>query len=302
MSQVVWVTGVAGFTGRHLVAYLKEKLPALSVTGIDVQPLSPGGVDSYHQIDLREVAGLSVLLGSERPDVVIHLAGLMPPKSEADMWLVNAGGTLNLLQALGQAGCSPRFVCIGSAAEYLPVESGAVGEDSFGPGYTPYGRVKWGQSMLALKLGKQLGIDVMIARPFNLIGPGLPNTLVAAQFCEQFARDDNQPIKVGNTTSARDFVDIRDAVNAYWQIACHGQAGEIYNVCTGIPTRISMLLDQFSELSGGGHEILVDESRLKAVDANSVYGSFDKLHAISSWQPSISLKSSLTDMFNELAL
>ena len=301
MSQVVWVTGVAGFTGRHLVSLLNETAGPLTLVGIDMAPSVVMELDDYHNVDLCHMRAIEALAESTPPAVVFHLAGLMPPKSEAEMWQVNAGGTLNLIQVLGEKQLSPRLVCIGSAAEYLPTESGLLSESDRCPGYTPYGRVKWGQTSLALALGREYGIDVMIARPFNLIGPGLPNTLVAAQFCEQFARNDDAPIKVGNIESARDFIDIRDAVAAYWQIARHGEAGEIYNVCTGVATKISTLLDHFSELCGGRHQIEVDRDRLKAIDANVVYGSFDKLHRLCGWQPRIALQQSLADMYQEAA-
>ena len=295
----MWVTGVAGFTGRHLITLLNEVTEPLTLVGLDMVPSVVMELDDYHHVDLRQMAAVEALAESTPPDIVFHLAGLMPPKPEADMWQVNAGGTLNLIQALGEQHLSPRVVCIGSAAEYLPTQAGLITEADRCPGYTPYGRVKWGQTSMALALGREYGIDVMVARPFNLIGPGLPNTLVAAQFCEQFARHGDAPIKVGNIESARDFIDIRDAVAAYWQIACHGEAGEIYNVCTGVATKIATLLDHFSELCGGRHRVEVDRARLKSIDANVVYGTFDKLHKLCGWQPRVSLQQSLSDMYQE---
>ena len=299
MGSTVWVTGAAGFTGSHLIAYLKREQPDLSIVGLDLRPSAPPQVDRYQQVNLLELDSLRSQLEISPPDLVFHLAGLLPPKSEAEMWQVNVGGTLNLIQSLGLAGCKPVILSIGSAAEYLPNESGCMAEQDPGPGYSPYGRVKWGQSRLALSLGQEYGLDVRVARPFNLIGPGLPGSLVASQFCEQFAAGDSRQIKVGNVESARDFIDIRDAVRAYWQIVTSGAAGEIYNVASGEPTRIASLLEIFSDLSGGKHEIVVDQSRLKSVDADMVVGVCDKLKQATGWQPEISLRQSLSDMYAE---
>jgi GDP-4-dehydro-6-deoxy-D-mannose reductase len=293
------VTGAAGFTGRHLIAYLKRKHPDLSIVGLDICSAVHSQVDSYQQVDLLDLAGLRSQLDSSSPDLVFHLAGLLPPRTEAEMWQVNVGGTLNLLQTLGVSGCKPVILSIGSAAEYLPHESGRMTENDPGPGFSPYGRVKWAQTKLALELGREYSLDVRVARPFNLIGPGLPGSLVASQFCEQFAAGDSRQIKVGNVESARDFIDIRDAVHAYWKIASSGVGGEIYNVASGAPTRIATLLDIFSQLSGGKHEIVVDQSRLKSVDADIVYGVCDKLRQVCGWLPEIPLQQSLADMYAE---
>jgi GDP-4-dehydro-6-deoxy-D-mannose reductase len=271
----------------------------LSIIGLDICPSTPEGVDAYHHIDLLDFADVRRVLETSPPDLVFHLAGLLPPRSDADMWQVNVGGTLNLLQAVGLSDFKPVILSIGSAAEYLPNESGRMVESDPGPGFSGYGRVKWGQTRLALALGDEYRLDIRVARPFNLVGPGLPGSLVASQFCQQFAAGNNRPIKVGNVESARDFIDIRDAVSAYWQIAGHGERGEIYNVASGVPTRIARLLEIFSDLSGGKHEVVVDQSRIKSLDTDIVFGVCDKLRQVSGWQPEIPLRQSLADMYSE---
>ena len=299
MRKVVWVTGVAGFTGQYLIDFMKSLPDELILVGVDILPSALCELDIYYQVDLGDISAIRSIAESTPPDMVFHLAGLLPPRTEAEMWKINVGGTLNLIQALGQLNLTPRIVSVGSAAEYLPTVSGLVSEQDPCPGYTSYGRVKWGQSSLAFALGKQYGIDVMVPRPFNLIGPKLPRTLVAAQFCEQFARKDGQEIMVGNIKSARDFIDVRDAVAAYWQLIKFGKSGEVYNVCRGVPIQFSKLLDIFFKLSDGMHKVVVDQARLKSIDANSVYGTFGKLREISGWEPQLSLERSLTDMYNE---
>jgi GDP-4-dehydro-6-deoxy-D-mannose reductase len=299
VGSTVWVTGAAGFTGRHLISYLRRIQEDMTIVGLDVSASAPDGLDAYFQLDLLDFAGVRQQLVSSSPDIVFHLAGLLPPRTDGDMWQVNVGATLNLIQAIALAGLKPVVLSIGSAAEYLPTDSGRMVETDPGPGLSGYGRVKWGQTRLALALGDQHQLDVRVARPFNLVGPGLPGSLVASQFCQQFAIRDNQPIKVGNVESARDFIDIRDAVSAYWKIARFGQRGEIYNVASGVPTRIARLLEIFSDLSGGKHEIVVDQERIKSVDVDVVFGNCDKLKQVTGWQPEFSLEQSLGDMFSE---
>src|SRR5882724_4000451 len=113
----IWITGAAGFTGRHLIRFLRELPEPIHLAGFDLRPDAPEGLDVYHQVDLGDGAKLRELAESETPDRVIHLAGLLPPAAEPDLWRVNVAGTLNLLQALaGAKAPALRFVTVGSAA------------------------------------------------------------------------------------------------------------------------------------------------------------------------------------------
>ncbi len=96
--------------------------------------------------------------------------------------------------------------------------------------------------------------------------------------------------------SERDFIDIRDTVEAYWKIAEYGEAGEVYNVCSGKPTRIQQLLTIFSDLSPSKKQIVTEAARMKTVDLDCIYGSNEKLYRLSGWRPRIPLEQSLRDM------
>ena len=105
-------------------------------------------------------------------------------------------------------------------------------------------------------------------------------------------------VRVGNVQSERDFIDIRDAVKAYWKIAEYGKAGEIYNVCSGKPTSIETLLKIFSRLTPHEKTIIHDAVRVKSIDLDCVYGSNEKLFQASGWRPRIPLAQSVSDMLD----
>jgi len=301
MTPSVLITGVAGFTGRHLVRFLRNLPEKVRIAGIDhTEQVLMMELDAFHIIDLNKTDVVAEIVRKENPSHVIHLAAVLPPASEANMWYTNVGGTISLLWGLASAGRkNVRVVSIGSAGEYLLSRDGLMSEDSPCGGETLNGRTKWAQTTIALSLGKQLKIPVMIVRPFNLIGPGLPRKFVAAELCAQFARRDDSVIKVGNTRSERDFVDVRDAVAAYWDVAEKGVPGDVYNVCSGKPTRIEELFSIFSELTEGSHKSSTDPSRMRNVDLDRVYGDGKKLRRATGWTPRISLRQSLTDMLEE---
>lgn len=297
MIGTLWITGVSGFTGRHMVCHMLAQADRPRLVGLDMAAEGPAGLDAYHCIDINRVEDLTGLARAEPPQWVIHLAGAMPPAPEAAMWQVNVGGTMSLLEALAAADCrSARVLGIGSAAEYVPQPGEALSESSPSGGSSAYGRTKWAQTLLTLSLATTLGMPAMVARPFNLIGPGLPSRLVAGALCEQFARPEVEEVVVGNVESARDFVDVRDVVNAYWLLACRGVSGEIYNVCTGVPHTIEYLISLMREVSGRSPHIRIDADRFRQTDPAVSYGDCSKLVKATGWRPSYSLRDSVEAM------
>lgn len=290
----VWITGAAGFSGKHLVTFLRELPGQLRLIGLDLRPTAPDGLDFYAQVDLADAAKLCELADAQPPDYVIHLAGLLPPAAEADLWRVNVAGTLNLLQALKHRGRAVRFVTVGSAAEYSDLSARRIREEHRAGGNTPYGRTKWAQSTLALAFGAQSGMKVMVARTFNLIGPGTPQSLVPGALCAQFSNG-HEVVKVGNLAPERDFIDIRDAVAAYWTICRKGKPGSIYNVCTGKTASIRTLVELFRQYSPTPKNIQHEDSRARKNDLNRVCGDNRKLLALGC-RARISLKQSVCDM------
>ena len=257
----------------------------------------PDGVDAYYQVDVTQVDEVVSAARSDRPDYVIHLAGATPPTSDANLWHTNVGGTVGLLQGLAAAGCreDTRIVTIGSAAEYDPQADCPLTETSPCGGASVYGRAKWAQGRLVLGAGKHFGLWGMVARPFNLIGPGLPPQLVAGWLVQQFAKRIDE-IEIGNLETARDFVDVRDAVAAYWMVARKGTAGEVYNVCTGKATTVKELIDLCCEIAETVPRVRVDPNRVRTADVSISYGSYSKLNRATGWQPHFQLRDSLAAM------
>lgn len=292
----IWITGAAGFSGRHLIRFLRGLPEPLRLVGFDLRPDAPEGLDAYHAVDLGDGAKLRELAETETPDRVIHLAGVLPPTAEPDLWRVNVGGTLNLLHALAGAKVKGlRFVTVGSAAEYVNLSNTRIREDHVAGGASPYGRTKWAQSTLALAFGAQNKINVMVARTFNLIGPGVPQSLVPGALCAQFSNG-QQDIKVGNLKPERDFIDIRDAVAAYWTICEKGAPGSIYNVSTGKTASIKTLVELFRDNAPGPKRRIQSEAaRSRKNDFNRVCGDNARLRQLG-FRPQISLKQSVCDM------
>ncbi len=295
MTGVLWITGVSGFTGRHLVRFLRQSGASVRIIGVDIDVSAVADLDAAHAIDLTNTEAVAALAGREPPNWVIHLAGLMPPAAESEMWRVNVGGTVGLLLGLREGSRRLRIVSIGSAGEYAPSAPSPLTETAPCGGASLYGNTKLAQSLTCLRLGAECRLDVLIARTFNLVGPGLPPHLLAGALVHQFLAAAEE-VHVGNLHTARDFIDVRDAVRAYWLLVRQGESGGIYNVSSGIPVSVREMLDILSRVSGRPLRIRIDPSRVRASDPVSVFGDSNRLREATQWVPTISLEQSLRDM------
>src|SRR5258705_54628 len=116
MTGVLWITGVSGFTGRHLVRFLRQSGVSVRIIGLDIDVSAAADLDAAHAIDLTNAEAVAALAGREPPDWVIHLAGLMPPAAESEMWRAKGGGPGGLLLGFRAGGPPPRIVGRGSGA------------------------------------------------------------------------------------------------------------------------------------------------------------------------------------------
>jgi nucleoside-diphosphate-sugar epimerase len=268
MSETIWITGACGFTGGHLAAFLRQLPDPPRLVGLDVRRGGESPVHELHAIDLADPAAVQAIASRTPPRRVIHLAGLMPPASDGEMWHANVGGTAGLVEGLHRAGITPRIVSVGSAAEYAPGAPSPLREDAPATGASSYGRTKLAQSLMCLHMARQFGFEAVVARPFNLIGPGL----------------------------SRDFVDVRDAVRAYWLLAAKDGLHGVYNVCSGHATSVGRLVQLLLQLTGRPRRVDVDAGRVRPSDPLEVYGDATRLRDATGWHAEIPVEQSLSDM------
>lgn len=292
-ARTLWITGVAGFSGRHMAAFAAALPDRPRVVGLDsvAQPDLP--LDGYYRTNLCDGRAVGVVAREDPPTWVVHLAGATAPG--ADLWSANVGSTMGLALGLAEAPRA-RLLAIGSAAEYAAGQAGPIPETGpVGP-TTDYGRAKLAQTLLTTGLPASLGITALVARTFNLVGPGLPAHLLVGRLAAQFARlDGDGDIELQHCESSRDFVDVRDAVDAYWRLVREGRAGEVYNVCTGSPTGVRQVIETLARLTGTRPRVRTTASRDEQRDPEVVVGDRAKIAAAVSWAPRVSLERSLAD-------
>lgn len=323
MTRVL-VTGIYGFVGSHLAAFLTrgEGLGegVAEDVGEDVEvfgtkfpeneaPLWPAAFQapSIHEVstlDLRDLEETKSLLQRVQPDVIIHLAAQSSIKlsfSNPQLTLhVNAVGTMNLFEAVRAWGGDPRIISVGAAAEYGKVGPDAIPitESQALTPMDPYGLSKVAMYHTAMLYHRIYGLKIVHTRAYNHFGPYQRDAFVIPSFSHQIARIENTPGKdpvllVGNLESVRDFLDVRDVVAAYWALALHGTPGEAYNISSGKGTKVADLLDQLLAMATVDITVQPDPARMRPSDMPVLYGSNQKIRTAVGWHPTRPLSESL---------
>jgi GDP-4-dehydro-6-deoxy-D-mannose reductase len=262
-----------------------------------------------HVADVIDQGAMADVVAAVQPDAVVHLAGwTFVPDSHADpvaVFRTNALGAIHLFSAVRRHRPRCRVVTVGSADAYglidptdLPIRETC----SFRP-LSPYGASKAASDLLGHQWARAYGLDIVRVRPFNHIGPGQRSVFVCPDFAQQLVaieRARQRPeVAVGNLDVVRDFTDVRDVVAAYGAALDGGEAGEAYNICTGVGHTVREMLDTLIELSGLEVKVSVAPERLRETDVPAVVGSYEKLNARTGWSPRYAWRQTLADVLTE---
>ncbi|MFQ5683619.1 MAG: GDP-mannose 4,6-dehydratase [Candidatus Binatia bacterium] len=287
------VTGIAGFTGKHLADFLLQQ-EEVEVAGlVRSSDVSLPGV----RISIVDVTNQRALLQVFRqlwPDFVFHLAVIARNASLQEMVRVNVLGTENVLAAAAEVGST--VLLPGSAAEYGRAQTSLVAERHPIAPINEYGVSKAAQVMLARQRFLSRGVSAYIARVFNVVGPGQPRNFACADIAERALRlSVSGRLRVDNAAASRDFIDVRDVCEAYWHIVTRGRPGEIYNVCTGEEHTFGEVGKMLLELCGK-QACTIDKGLLDSNVVPAMVGDPSKIRKDTGWTPKRSLRSALEDV------
>ena len=211
----------------------------------------------------------------------------------------------NLLDAAFKINKKCRILVVSSSAIYGYAGRTTIAEDTPFHPLSDYGVSKTAQDSLALMYHTLYDMGVAVVRPFNLFGPNQPDSFICGHIVKQvkdieYGRRKN--IDLLETKSYRDFIDVRDAVEAYWAILSHPKfekqcAGKAFNVGSGIARCISELITEIESITGKKYKINLPkkspEIRIPYQECN-----YSRIHKTTGWAPKISFKKTLTDMLD----
>lgn len=163
-----------------------------------------------------------------------------------------------------------------------------------------YAVTKRDQEELCLSVGRSYGIPTVALRYFNVYGPrqalSNPYTGVCAIFSARI-KNRKAPIVFEDGGQTRDFVDVRDIIQANLLVLTHPQAVDgAFNVGTGRPTSILEIARTLSQLYGIPVESQITK-KFRAGDIRHCVADVSRLRALG-FAPSVSLEDGLRNLVN----
>ncbi|MBR3537063.1 MAG: GDP-mannose 4,6-dehydratase [Oscillospiraceae bacterium] len=302
------IIGAAGFVGGHLIRHLACECGAeVAATKLPHEKLETEQADIY-DLDILDTCAVSALVKEIKPDQIYHLAAQSSvkvswekPQLTAD---INVKGTINVLEAVRASGCTPRILLVGSGEEYgyLKPDEIPVREDTLLRAGNIYAATKACQGMLGEIYARAYGMDIVMVRAFNHIGPGQSEIFVVSDFCRQAVMIEKglrEPvISVGNLAAERDFTDVRDIVRAYSALMKSGGKGGTYNVGSGRARSIQSILEMILSKTSAQIEVRQDSARMRPSDVPVIAADIAKLKKDTGWEPVITIGDTIDDIMN----
>jgi len=301
------ITGAAGFCARHLALRLSQE-PSAVIAGLDVA--APGQDDSFHDFfhsSVTDSGAVATAIRDFRPDLLVQRAGIglgaSKTYAQAQIYEVNAGGAVTVLDAVLRHVPDCAVLMTGSAAEYGPLPDEALPAAETAPCYpeSAYAISKYAATLAALNLTRQHSLKVVIVRPFNIIGPGMPEGLLVSDLIARAARALKMAgpvvVEVGDLSSERDFVAIGDVVDAYVRLARGNFWGEIFNICSGKPYSVGTIAEMLFANSPRPIALVVNPSLVRPSAVRRLFGSYGKARRAIGFQPATSIEDALREIW-----
>lgn len=300
------ITGGAGFIGSHIARALLAQGETVRI----LDNFSSGKEENLKGLDVEVIKGdlrdaSHVAEAVRGVNVIFHEAAFVsvPESMEKpqECFDVNVMGTSILFEAARKAGVQ-RVVVASSSAVYGDSTLMPLVEDTPLKQLSPYGSSKRIDEMYADLYTNAFGLEVAALRYFNVYGPRQrPDSMYAAAVPIFIRRMlDNKPITIyGDGGQSRDLVNVKDVVQANLLASQHPQAaGQIFNVCTGVETRLLDLLDILYEIFPNAPRHIHAEPR--AGDIYRSIGTPKKAMDILGFKPSVSLADGVYEAVEEM--
>ncbi len=283
-----FVTGSRGFVGSWLVAHLVA-------AGDEV-------VQSSADLDVGDASGVMGEVIAAAPEIVYHLAGFSHVGASwgaaQEAYRVNVLGTVSVVEAALACEGTPAVLIVSSAEVYGRVGPGDIPTNEEAPlrPLSPYAASKAAAELVGQQAYLAKGLRVLTVRPFNHVGPGQAPSFVVSALAKRIVeaqREGDSKIPVGNLAARRDFTDVRDVVRAYRMLAGAGEAGQVYNVCSGIDVSVEAVVRRLLEIAEADLRLVVDPALFRPVDVPVLRGDAGRLRVCTGWQPEIPLDDTL---------
>jgi UDP-glucose 4-epimerase len=280
----VLVTGSRGFIGKHLCKSLREN-------GIRV-------VTHGKKRNKLDVTNLGEILTIDDVEAVVHLAAktsiLDSMKNPYQTYFTNIMGTLNLLE-FARIRKIRKFIYVSTYVygqpQYLPIDEKHVVNP-----HSPYNRSKLLAEGLCQNYCHDLGIDVVILRPFYVYGTNSRDRSFIPSIIRQIKK--NAIVQLSGEQIKRDFLFVTDFVNLLQVILCEFPNGyNIYNVGYGLSYSLKEVAQSLAKLLD--KKITVQFSKTNVADITDMKADITKVSKTFKWKPTVDIDKGLRIIVQE---
>jgi GDP-mannose 4,6-dehydratase len=308
------ITGVTGSGGSYLAEHILKKDKKIKIFGLyrsygykNLLEKNSQKRISLFKIDLRNFLNLRKIIKKTKPEVIFHIASNADVRLSFDnpIEITNNNNiiTANLLEAVRQLNQNPIIIICSTSEVYGAVTKKdiPIKEDQKIAPANPYAVSKTFQDLLSQVYFKSFGLKIIITRMFSYTN-ARRNNLFQTSFANQIAKIElgkAKNLKHGNLQSIRTFVDIDDAMEAYWLAAKKGKVGEIYNIGGNKIISVKQFLKELIKLARCKIKCSVDKKLLRPQDVTLQIPDVRKFNKHTGWKPRISFKDSVKKLLDE---
>lgn len=249
--KAVLVTGANGFLGRHVLLPLRERGFEVHATGRVAPSAELQALAKWHRVDLLQPENVRKLLRELCPEGLMHLAWDTTPGA---YWTnpsnLDWSAASLLLFSEFQRNGGRRAVVAGTCAEYDWTVSHMIERHTALRPATLYGCSKNAVREVLEAWAPQAGISWAWGRLFNVFGPHeKPQRLIPKIIAKLLA---GNPVPFDQAAFVRDFMDIRDAADAFVTLFASRVEGAI-NIADGHPVSVQSVLKTVGDCLGASH-------------------------------------------------
>ncbi len=309
----VLITGISGSGGSYLAEYIVNNHPKVEVHGISRWHSTTTNNLSLvrkkvtvHEADLMDFGSLLRVLKKVEPDVIFHLAAHANVRASFITPIAvlhnNIIGTANLFEAIRLNGDSPIIQLCSTSEVYGQVDPKYVPikEDTPLKPASPYAVSKTTQDLLGWSYFTSYKMPIIRTRMFAYLNPRRAD-LFASAFAKQVAMIEvglQEKLVHGNLNSVRTFIDVRDAMRAYWEAILYCEPGEVYNIGGTTTMTVGEFLKKLISMAKVPIPTILDPNLLRPSDVTLQIPSVKKFIKKTGWKPVYSFEESITELLS----
>ena len=313
------ITGIGGFVASHLASFLLYETdwkiygtlrwndPHDNLKHLSSFMRGDNPCVITIEADINDRGSVDEAIRKTEPDYVFHLAAQSYVQASfaypSQTIQTNIIGTLNLLEAIKTHAphalvhnCSSSEVYGRVSREYVPIKE----DCPFAPA-SPYSISKIGADILGRFYHDAYGLKIFTTRAFTHTGAGRGEVFMESTFAKQIAMIEaglsKPPILVGNLSSLRTIVDVKDMVRAYYMLlTVNPLPGEVYNIGGDFSCTVGDILAALLKEAGKDYPYKQDSKRMRPVDADLQIPDCTKFMKHTGWKPNIPFEETIRSL------